>query len=104
MPGRIARYYKAPIENKQYSVDYSKWLNTGETISSVTSSVTADGFIIPAVTPLTVSAQVASGSTAVSYTAQAGDSGETYEVLITIATSAGQVRQDLVIFVVRVLG
>jgi hypothetical protein len=107
MPGQrqLDTYVQDPDEVKQYSVDYSKWLAAGETIVSVTTSVAAKGLVSPAVSPLLADDyQVNASGNGVTYRIEHGDDGETYDVFITITTSAGQVKQDLVIFKVRSLG
>lgn len=102
MTARLAKYTKAPVERKEYSIDYSAWLMAGETVSNVTFTVDAEGYVTPEVTPLVVNSyQINDTADGVSYFAEQGDDGEVYKVLITITTTVGQTREDLVVFVVR---
>lgn len=102
MSERLAKYKKTSDEAKDYLLDYSKWLGTGETIASVTFVVTPEGLVCNPVSPLQVTSfQINSGSTSVTYKAEDGDDGETYGVLVTATTSSGQIEQDLILFSVR---
>lgn len=93
----IKKFIQHPDERKRYTVDYSKWLDTGETISSV----------ILEVTPTTVPALVLDGKViavdgkSVSFFVSAGDDTETYDVLVTGTTSAGQVKTLCILFAIR---
>lgn len=103
-PKRLDTYTKTPTEEKDRSIDYSRWLQSGETVTSVDSvEVTASGFV-DEVSPLVVNDyQPNAAGTGVTYRVEAGDDGETYEILFTIGTSTGEVKQDLVVFKVRSL-
>lgn len=104
-PRRLDTYTKTPTEDKNYSIDYRRWLQSGETISDVEASVTASEFVDPAVTPLLVNDyQANADGNGIVYNAEAGDHGETYDVLFTVTTSSGQVKQDIVTFKIRSLG
>ena len=105
MSRRLDTYVKDPDEEKDYSIDYRRGLQSGETISSVEAEVTASGFVDPEVTPLLVNDyQANAAGDGITYRAEAGDDGETYDVIFTITTSAGQVKQDMVTFKIRSLG
>lgn len=105
MSRRLDTYVKDPDEEKDYSVDYSRWLESGETVSSVDVEVTASGFVDPAVTPLEVNDyQPNVAGDGITYRVEGGDDGETYEIVFTVGTSTGEVKQDLVVFKVRSLG
>lgn len=105
-PRRLDTYTKTPIEKKDRSINYSRWLQSGETITSVIDvTVTASGFVDPAVTPLEVNDyQPNAAGDGITYRVEGGDDGETYEIVFTVGTSTGEVEQDMVVFKVRSLG
>lgn len=95
----LGKYIKTPDERKRYSVDYSDWLDTGETISSVTFQVIPDealGIVVngSSVNPL---------ATGVAFFVDDGLSEKSYSVVLTIVTSGGQTKQDELKFTVKPL-
>jgi hypothetical protein len=74
-------------------IDYSEWLDTGETL------LTAD-FTVDPLGALTVDGVGVVGSNVVFFV-NGGDDQVTYKVLVTITTSAGQTKEDSILFVVR---
>lgn len=94
---KLARFTKAPNERKRYTIDYSDWLDTGETVSAVTFSVTPSTANI-----LQVDAySIASPATSVVFFVNDGADGTTYTLEISITTSGGQVKEDQVLYSVR---
>lgn len=94
---KLARFTKAPNERKRYTIDYSDWLDTGETVSTVTFSVTPSTTNI-----LQVDAySIASPATSVVFFVNDGADGTTYTLEISITTSGGQVKEDQVHYSVR---
>lgn len=94
---KLARFTKQPAERKRYSIDYSDWLDTGETISTVTfvpSPIATGGLEIDAYS-------IASPATSVVFFANYGVSGTTYTVTVTITTSGGQIKEDEILFAIR---
>jgi hypothetical protein len=88
----IARFRKSAIERKQYTVDYTSWLETAEQIESIAITATpasdpvleADGaFVLP------------SGK-GVAFYLQGGINGTTYSISLVVVTSTGQVKEDVV--------
>lgn len=80
---------KTPTEVKRYKIDYTDWLDTGETVISTSSVVTGDG------TLATISGLVVDvGGLGVTFFIVGGDDGNTYEVVVTSITSGGQTKQD----------
>jgi hypothetical protein len=103
MSKRIAQYVKTPAEAKDYSATYARWL-AGDTLKSLAFAVTPAGLVSPAVSPLQITAyQINADNASITYKAEDGDDGETYNVIITATTAADQVKQDLVVFTVRAL-
>jgi len=95
--GRIARYQKTSVENKRYTIDYTDWLDPGETAISVVFTVLGQTTV-----PLVVgnSAILPTGF-GVQYYISGGTDGSTYEVVATMTTSQTQVRQDGIIVSVK---
>lgn len=91
----ISKFWKTPDERKRYSITYTDWLDTGETISSVTFGVTPPGSLV-------VDASVVNpGGQAVTFFVSSGSEGAAYEVVATIETSSGQIKQSKIEFAVR---
>lgn len=89
----LAKKTKAPTDRKRYVVDYDDWLDTGETLSTVTYSVdsgtaTVDGDSI-----------AGDGKSAIFFIND-GEVSTTFNVLIQATTSVGQVKNDHIEFVV----
>lgn len=94
---KLARFTKAPGERKRYTIDYSDWLDTGETISTVTflpSPIQTGGLEVDAYS-------IATPATSVVFFANFGIDGTTYTLNVTITTSGGQTKEDQILFSVR---
>lgn len=94
---RLGSFVKTPIERKRYAIDYSEWLDTGETLSTVV-------YTIPVVTtpPLVVDAtSIGSGNTVAVFFINGGLNGRQYTVEVVATTSGGQIKEDTVLFTVR---
>lgn len=100
--GALQKNEKTPSERKQYSVDYSQWLSSGETLTSVTYSVEAEGLVAQN-NPLQITDDAILAGTTASYFAEGGDSGETYKVYLTATTTIGQIEEVLIVFSVAEL-
>lgn len=94
---KLANFVKAPAERKRYLIDYSDWLDAGETILTVQFSVT------PTTTnTLLIDAyQIGVPATSVIFFANFGDLNKQYTVEVTITTSGGQIKEDSVLFSIR---
>jgi len=93
----LGKYIKTPDERKRYSVDYSHWLDAGETITGV-------GFeIIPeeALGVVINGSQVESPATGIAFFVDDGLTDKSYNVVITITTSGGQTKQDELKFTIK---
>lgn len=94
---RLAKYLKEPGERKRYILDYSDWLDTGETITNVSFSVSpaeSGGLTIDA-------SSIGPTANTVVFFASLGLSGTTYTAECVITTSTGQVKEDQIVFAVR---
>jgi hypothetical protein len=97
----LGKFVKAPAERKRYTIDYSEWLDTGETILTVAFDVeqTTDG---TPVDPLEIDAyEIGDPATDVVFFAALGDALQNYTVTVTITTSGGQTKEDTLLFLVR---
>jgi hypothetical protein len=95
---RLGKYSKVPADYKRYTIDYSEWLDGGETVSSVDLAIDVN----TDATPLVVdSSSIISSGTGVEFFVGGGEAGETYNVLVTITTSDTEIREDTVFFSVK---
>jgi hypothetical protein len=94
---RLGSFVKTPVERKRYAIDYSEWLDTGETLTTVTYAVS------PTTTsPLVVDASsIGSGNTVAVFFINGGLNGRQYTVDVVANTSGGQIKEDTVLFTVR---
>jgi hypothetical protein len=85
----IGRYTQSAGADRRRLVLANSWLETGETITSVTASVdnSAGGFAIDRIV-------VGPDGDRFAYYASGGTEGEEYVVTFTVTTSAGQTRED----------
>jgi len=90
----LGKFTKAAADEKRYIVDYTDWLDTGETIETVT-------FLLsPATDPALVvyDSSILSGSQKIQFFVSDGNTGDTYTVLVTITTTGDQTKQDSIMF------
>lgn len=90
----IARYTQTATEVKAYKVDYTQWLDTGETVETIL--VTVLNNTSP---PMQVATAVLDSFTAVTVTVSGGVDDTSYKLLLRMTTSAingGQVKEDCI--------
>lgn len=98
---RLAKYSQTPEETKRYSIEYSDWLDGGETLAAVSFEIT------PATIPALVvpSSEIVNGDTnlltSVRFFVSGGVAKTNYKIIVDIQTSGGQVKQDSVLFEIR---
>lgn len=93
----LGRYSKTPAERKRYAIDYSEWLDTGETIASYIFAVSPT-----TASPLEVDAtSLATGNQVLVFFVSGGLDANQYTVDVKATTSGGQVKEDTVLFNVR---
>lgn len=93
--GKLGRFVQTPDEVKRYTIDYSDWLDTGETITAVTSEV--DNVTTP---PMAVT-DTEFTDTTVTFFVGGGTDGEKYDVIIRADTSTGQVVDEWIMIAVK---
>lgn len=88
----LDRFNKQPAEIKKYQIDYSEWLATGETVTSVVTAVT---LLNPATDDvgeptLIVGTTQIVGGTVYEYYMSSGTDGKRYKVTFQASTSDSQ--------------
>lgn len=89
----LDRFNKQPSEIKKYQIDYSEWLSTGETITSVATAVTLLNSAAGDVGEPTLSVgttQIISNGTVFEYYMSSGTDGKRYKVTFQADTSDSQ--------------
>lgn len=95
----LGKFKQSPNEKKRYVMDYSLDLDTGETISSIASTV---------ITPAGASAIVCNGvaiapsGTQFVYYISGGTDAYTYEVQFLVTTSLGKILEGVVAYIIGV--
>jgi hypothetical protein len=95
---RLGKKSKTSAERIQYTIDYSQWLATGETISGLP-VFAIETNTSPALVVDDISVD-GTGKLVTFYVSQ-GKDGSTYTVTVTATTSAAQTKEDYVTFVVQ---
>jgi hypothetical protein len=95
----IAKYVKAATDRKRYQIDYTDWLDTGESVASVAFTIANN----TVATPLVVdSVLVLPTGLGVQYYVSGGVDGVTYRVLARLTTNTGpQNKLDEVLMTIR---
>jgi hypothetical protein len=97
---KLGTFTKTPVERKRYTLDYTDWLDTGETVTGCVFTVSPS----TGVTPFIIDASAITGSgLMVTFFANYGVSGVTYVVDVLMTTSGGQTKEDQINFVVKAL-
>lgn len=94
----LTKYVKAAYERKRYSIDYSEWLDTGETITNVKFEVLENSVTTPLVVDYVA---IEPDNTGVQYYVSGGVDGTQYEVRATVTTSGTQIKIDDLLFNIR---
>ena len=79
----IATWTKQPAERLDYAVDFARWLDDGDTISSATAEATANTVSIE---------QVQNTSDTVRMVVSGGSDGDKAHIEITATTTAGLIK------------
>ncbi len=95
---RIGSFYITPNERKRYTIEYSDWLDNGETI--LTKAFTVQDVTSP---PLVVDGDLIDISgTPISFYVSGGVDQNQYDVIVKITTSNSQTKEDRIIYNVKV--
>ena len=91
---KLGSFIKTPNETKQYAIDYSNWLETGEVIASASYTISPTG--------MTVASSTVDGTgTILSFYVSGGTDGTYYVVKVLATTTIGQIKEDTIHFNVR---
>ena len=91
---RLGRFTKTPVERKRYAIDYSQWLDTGETVSSFVFTTTPSDLVVNA-------GSLDTTSTILTYFVSGGTDGQQYALDVRITTSGGQIKEDTILYTIR---
>lgn len=91
---RLARFQKTSVERIKYTIDYTEWLDQSELLSGVTlvpddPALVVDGYLLN------------DDKTQVSYFVSGGQSGMSYTLHTKAQTSAGQLKEDYVLYFIK---
>ena len=92
----LGKFTKEPADRKRYAIDYQDWLEQPEIITNIDVQIPQGGvsFFVDSIVTDELKKQVflyVSG----------GEDGETYDVIVTIDTTASQIKQDYIQFDIR---
>jgi hypothetical protein len=90
----LGKFFQTPTEKKQYTLDYSNWLQPGESISGAPTFVAVPPSGYVPVAPVVFAATVNPPFNAIIVFISGGDDGISYKCLVTITTSSGQIKED----------
>ena len=95
---KLGTFIKTPLERKRYSLDYTDWLDTGETVTACNFAVTPS----TGATPLLIDASsIDPAGKQVVFFANYGVDDVSYTVDVLMSTSGGQTKEDQVVFLVK---
>jgi hypothetical protein len=95
---RLGSFVKSPVERKRYTIVYSDWLDTGETVTARVFSVSPTSISSPFVVD---ASSIASDGLSVVYFVSGGVDKTNYTVDVRVTTSGGQVKEDTIYYAVR---
>lgn len=95
---RIGSYAKAQNDRKRYQIDYTDWLDIGESVISVIFTIPVNTVSLPLVVD---GVAILPGLLAVQYYVSGGVDNTAYEIIATLTTSLGQIRVDGINFTIR---
>lgn len=90
---RLGTFTKNPIDNLRFEIDYSEWLEAPEILLASEAVSDPDGLVVSNISVV--------DDTSVVLFVGSGEDGESYNLLVTITTNGGQIRQDYIVFTVR---
>ncbi len=99
MSKALGKYVQTSQDVLLYNIDYSQWLGSGETISG-TPTFTVETTTSPPLVINNVSVDSLT-HTLVAFYASGGVSGTQYNVTVSTNTSAGQTKEDYVVFSIK---
>lgn len=93
---KLATYTQNTGERKRYIINYDNWLDDTEEVSDIEFEIQNN-----TTTPLLIDGYLVSDDNrAISYFVSGGEDETTYEVVVTMTTDSGQIKQDELAFLV----
>lgn len=92
---KIGQFKKQPAEKLRYTIDYSAWLSTAETITGFSYVISPSG-ALAIDDPNTIET-----SNTVSFIVTGGTDNTDYKVTVQITTSNAQLKEDEIYYEVR---
>lgn len=92
----IGKYIQTSAEDKERFIDYSDWLQDGETLSTFAYTVTPAGNV-----PVVLTFNIAIDGKSVDIFISGGDNNKQYKIIVKVTTSRGQTKEDEIILTVR---
>jgi len=92
---KIGKFKKSPADRKRYVVQYQDWMNEGETVVGLAAvgSVPDDDFYLDGYF-------IGPDALEIIFFVSGGLTGKSYDVTLTATTSLGQIKENVVTFVV----
>lgn len=98
-PTVLGRRSKRVASRKRYVIDFSDWVDSGETVTNCVFTVTTPATAPGVGTALSVDDDsILSGDLTVAFFVNDGEAGVTYTVHATVTTSGGQVEKFDILF------
>lgn len=95
---RLGKFKQAPLENRRYFIDYSDWLDQGETLVSPL----IVNVVETTTPPLTITSNaISTDGLGVVFYVSGGLDGEEYQVDIIVTTSSAQVKEDSFLYTIE---
>jgi len=91
---KLGHYIQTPAEKKRYTVSYSEWLDTGETIYTYTITSSNSAMQI-------AGSSRSDGNTTLVFFISGGVAGKQYTLDVQINTTGGQTKEDTILFDIR---
>lgn len=98
---RLAKYIQSPEETKRYSIEYSDWLDTGENLADISFEITPTTSPALSVLSSNIVLGDTGGLTQLRFFVTGGVAKNSYKIIVNVATSGGQEKQDTVLFDIR---
>jgi hypothetical protein len=97
----LGKLPKKPDAVKRYVADFSQWLDSGESVQGCEFDVVVSSGSEDPVTLAVDDSEILTGNEKVAFFVSGGTAGVTYEVKLTVTTSAAQTEIWSMFFVVR---
>lgn len=93
---KLGQFSKTPRERKRYTIDYTSWLDSSETLTEFDATVRQSG-----ATLVVDQEAIPEEGKKVQFYVSGGDAGETYDVDLMVKTFMDQAKEDFATFTIR---